>query len=1092
VRHTSRLLLAAGLAVAGAALAPAGGTAPPRQAAPLAVVHFDRGALRSEAARLGRARVRQLPLAEGRVVDLELEPVPIPFQGTRFVLGRKGRPDQPLAFDPEQVTLFRGRVVGEPASNVFLALGPGAASGSIDLGGGERFRLTGRDARGRALGPGEAALVRVEAGSERPPGVPLCGSDPAFAAASGSVPPAAPSVAESGDALEPSGAESAAAALPPPTRGLRHLQLAVETDHEFWSLFGDSAAAAAYLAALYAEVSAIYVRDHQLRVDLVFARLWDDPDDLFNDVDPSPLGEFRAWWNANMGSVQRDAAQLLSGRRDYPFGGQAYLSVLCTTSAYSVVGYALGFFPDPARPSPYHYDIEVTAHELGHNSGTGHTHDSPNLVDSCDDPLTTPQRGTIMSYCSQTWSGGNSNQDLYFHTRIRQNIASHVASRSCVVLDCNVNGVRDSTDLAAGTSLDANGNAIPDECEDCNQNGILDPQDIAGPSHDLDANGVPDECQPDCNANGVPDAKDVADQTSSDAHGNLVPDECETDCNASSVSDYTEIQGAMSLDVDRDAGLDACQDCDADGTSDLAALAGGHDLWLGSGLAGAPLRRFHATTGVRTRVSTGTTLARAHDVIATADGRVFVSSADDDRVAELDAGGAYLGDLLPPGAGGLDEPAGLALTQDGRRLLVVSRGTASVLAYDLDADLLLGPLVPAGSAGLVAPFGAAIGPEGDLYVTSGGSEVLRFDGRDGGFVGRLVPAASNGGLAEARGLTFKADGNLLVASYGTDETLEFDGRSGAPLGRWALSGNESGDRLNQVSPWGVRVGPNGNVFVVRTGEAFGSGAGAGHDHGDGHGELHLTNAQVYEFDVRSGNFLRAYVSGNDHGHEFATGLAFLPGWDGDCNLSRLPDACDIASGASSDADASGVPDECELDCNANGRPDRLDVIPFGSSLDCNANHVPDECDLAAGTPGACPVACNDGVDGDGDGFADFPADPGCRGAADDSEREPGLPCDDGSDDDGDAFADFPADPGCRDPFWPLEDPLCQNGVDDDGDGGVDFDGGVSVHGSPVAPPDSYCSGPAWRNRERPPACGLGFELAPAILLLARRRRRSPA
>ena len=38
----------------------------------------------------------------------------------------------------------------------------------------------------------------------------------------------------------------------------------------------------------------------------------------------------------------------------------------------------------------------------------------------------------------------------------------------------------------------------------------------------------------------------------------------------------------------------------------------------------------------------------------------------------------------------------------------------------------------------------------------------------------------------------------------------------------------------------------------------------------------------------------------------------------------------------------------------------------------------------ADTPSG-PRACNDGVDNDGDGYTDFPADPDCRGNGDNSE-----------------------------------------------------------------------------------------------------------
>jgi hypothetical protein len=153
------------------------------------------------------------------------------------------------------------------------------------------------------------------------------------------------------------------------------------------------------------------------------------------------------------------------------------------------------------------------------------------------------------------------------------------------------------------------------------------------------------------------------------------------------------------------------------------------------------------------------------------------------------------------------------------------------------------------------------------------------------------------------------------------------------------------------------VGPNGNVFVIRTGEAFDSSLldDSWHDHDE---ELHLTQAQIYEYDVRNGNFIRAYVTGNDHELLFPTGFDFAPGWDVDCNFNLIPDACDIASGSSQDADESQTPDECEIDCNGNGKLDRLDLIPFGASRDCNANLTPDECDLASGTSGDCT---SDGV-----------------------------------------------------------------------------------------------------------------------------------
>ena len=90
---------------------------------------------------------------------------------------------------------------------------------------------------------------------------------------------------------------------------------------------------------LYGAVSDIYLRDVNARFELTFVRIWDNENDLFNE--PDPLVPFRDYWNANMGAVQRDVAQFFTGRRDLPYGGVAWLSVLCSDFAYSVAGYAL-------------------------------------------------------------------------------------------------------------------------------------------------------------------------------------------------------------------------------------------------------------------------------------------------------------------------------------------------------------------------------------------------------------------------------------------------------------------------------------------------------------------------------------------------------------------------------------------------------------------------------------------------------------------------------------------------------------------------------------------------------------------------------
>jgi hypothetical protein len=94
-------------------------------------------------------------------------------------------------------------------------------------------------------------------------------------------------------------------------------------------------------------------------------------------------------------------------------------------------------------------------------------------------------------------------------------------------------------------------------------------------------------------------------------------------------------------------------------------------------------------------------------------------------------------------------------------------------------------------------------------------------------------------------------------------------------------------------------------------------------------------------------------------------------------------------------------------------------------------------------------------------------------------------CSDGVDNDGDGLTDAPADPGCFGPAELLEDPACNDGMDNDHDGLID-----------LADPD--CNDPYGTTESPPPpntwGCGFGPELAALLPLLygARRARRHPA
>ncbi len=94
-----------------------------------------------------------------------------------------------------------------------------------------------------------------------------------------------------------------------------------------------------------------------------------------------------------------------------------------------------------------------------------------------------------------------------------------------------------------------------------------------------------------------------------------------------------------------------------------------------------------------------------------------------------------------------------------------------------------------------------------------------------------------------------------------------------------------------------------------------------------------------------------------------------------------------------------------------------------------------------------------------------------------------IACNDGIDDDGDGLADLD-DPGCRNETWTTESPACDNDLDDDNDGRIDWDGGPAG-----GEPDPQCVDRPWRKTESASSrCGLGAELALLVPLLAWLRR----
>jgi len=153
------------------------------------------------------------------------------------------------------------------------------------------------------------------------------------------------------------------------------------------------------------------------------------------------------------------------------------------------------------------------------------------------------------------------------------------------------------------------------------------------------------------------------------------------------------------------------------------------------------------------------------------------------------------------------------------RLLVSNSRGDDIVAYSQNDGRFLGELVPAGSGGLEEPDTMVIGPDGYLYVTSGPdpstSEVLRYDVDTGAFIDVF---ASGNGLDRPYGLAFGPDGYLYVASFLSDQILRFDAWTGAFVDVFA-TGDALPGGLN--GPDYLLFGPDGLLYVTTQGSVAG-------------------------------------------------------------------------------------------------------------------------------------------------------------------------------------------------------------------------------------------------------------------------------
>lgn len=361
-----------------------------------------------------RTLLDQFPLGRTGQVALDLERFSILAPGAQVVEGTMYG-DRPLP--ASDLVLLKGTVVGEDAdSTVFMAVGRWGVNGFISRANSLHWITTGPYAGILAPQP----RVRVTDTLDlTEPVAPFCGWTPDN-----------PELNPPRPALQPTSRQSAR------TTGCESAVIAIDTDYEFTAnvFGGNTVASADYALTLLGAVSTIYERDVNVSMTVGYLRVWG------TDVDPyggePEMGAFlnnvRSHWRNNMQGISRVVTHGLSGRG--LGGGVAWVGVLCSPDwGYAVSTGIAGSFPlPPTDHRAGNWDPFVVAHELGHNFGTGHTHDSYDpVIDGCGlGDCSAAWGGTIMSYCHGC-GGGMANIVLAFHPRVQEVIEATVANAGC-------------------------------------------------------------------------------------------------------------------------------------------------------------------------------------------------------------------------------------------------------------------------------------------------------------------------------------------------------------------------------------------------------------------------------------------------------------------------------------------------------------------------------------------------------------------------------------------------------------------------------------------------------------------------------------
>jgi CSLREA domain-containing protein len=194
------------------------------------------------------------------------------------------------------------------------------------------------------------------------------------------------------------------------------------------------------------------------------------------------------------------------------------------------------------------------------------------------------------------------------------------------------------------------------------------------------------------------------------------------------------------------------------------------------------------------------------------------------RILKFDSRtGAFLGEFVTPGSGGLKTPNSMVFS--GSHLYVTDATNNTVLRYNKTTGAFVDVFVSAGSGGLDRPRDLLFYGANLLVISEVNNRVLRYNATTGASNGALITS----GLDKPQGMAIGPDGALHVNSQNTKTLKRFDPATGAALGV-AIDATDGANGVGcPTFVDGIGVGPRVQIenLTIRNSVTNGS-PGTGH------------------------------------------------------------------------------------------------------------------------------------------------------------------------------------------------------------------------------------------------------------------------